>query len=80
MKAIVKLGMDKEEIRAFRKVFDILTDIIDEEELTQKVIESIWEKEGIYLTFETFAVAVDILASITTDTYGDEYSEDDLKE
>jgi len=80
MKAIVKLGMDKEEIRAFRKVFDILTDIIDEEELTEKVIENIWEKEGVHLRFETFALAVDILASITTDPYGDEYSEDDFEE
>lgn len=80
MKAIVKLGMDKEEIKAFKKVFDILTDIIDEEELTQKVIENLWEKEGIHLSFETFAVAVDILASVTTDTYGEEYSEEDFEE
>ena len=80
MRAIVKLGMDKEEIKAFKKAYAILSEILDRDELTPKVIESMWDYEGISLNFETFVEGMDILSSITTDPYGYEYSEDDLKE
>lgn len=81
MRAIVKLGMNKEEIKAFKKAYDILIKILDKDDkLIQVAVETMWAEEGILLDFETFVEAMDILTSVAVNPYGDEYSEEDLKE
>ena len=84
MKAIVKLGMDKEEIRAFRKAFETLAKILDddepENEMTQMIIENMWSKEGVILDFTTYVEATELLSLIATDPYGEEYSAEDFEE